>query len=338
MKKWIINFVKPKGASAKWLVFMTIAITLVLGGLGHFDLIKQYTDTASLSFKVGTYQISLYNILKSALIIVLVFWTAAIVADIAETRIKKIRKMRAATRDLVLKIIHILIYFLSFLIALDILGIDLTTLTVFSGALGIGLGFGLQKIASNFISGLILLLEKSVEQDDLVELTDGTFGFVRKSGARYTLIETFDGKEMMIPNEEFITTRVINWTFTNTKGRVEITIGVSYNSDIEKARELILEAAKEHPRCIETPEPKCYLRNFGDSSVDFILHFWVADVTAGRWEPQSEVMFAIWRKFRKNNISIPFPQRDLHIKDVRGLELPPASHDTNSKNTRKTAK
>lgn len=333
MKKWIINFVKPKGASAKWLVFMTIAITLVLGGLGHFDIIKQYTDTASLSFKVGTYQISLYNILKSALIIVLVFWTAAIVADIAETRIKKIRKMRAATRDLVLKIIHILIYFLSFLIALDILGIDLTTLTIFSGALGIGLGFGLQKIASNFISGLILLLEKSVEQDDLVELMDGTFGFVRKSGARYTLIETFDGKEMMIPNEEFITTRVTNWTFSNTKGRIEIIIGVSYNSDIEKARELILEAAQEHPRCIEAPEPKCYLRNFGDSSVDFILHFWIADVTAGRWEPQSDVMFAIWQKFRENDISIPFPQRDLHIKDVRGIDLPPSS----TKKARKTA-
>lgn len=337
MKKWVINIVKPKVASAKWLVFVTIATTLVLGTLGHFDLIKQYTDTASLSFKVGAYQISLYNILKSALIIVVVFWTAAIVTDIAESRIRKIRKMRAATRDLVLKIIHILIYFISFLIALDILGIDLTTLTIFSGALGIGLGFGLQKIASNFISGLILLLEKSVEQDDLIELTDGTFGFVRKSGARYTLIETFDGKEMMIPNEEFITTRVTNWTFSNTKGRIEVVIGVSYHSDIEKAQELILEAAREHPLCIETPAPRCYLRNFGDSSVDFILHFWVADVTAGRWEPQSEVMFSIWQKFRENNISIPFPQRDLHIKDIRDLDLSSVSSHTD-KSVRKTAK
>lgn len=336
MRKWVVNIVKPKGASAKWLVFLTMAGILVLGGFGHFDIIKQYTDTASLSFKVGAYQISLYNILKAGLIVVLVFWTAAIISDVAETRIRKIKKMRAATRDLALKIIHILIYFISFLIALDILGIDLTTLTVFSGALGIGLGFGLQKIASNFISGLILLLEKSVEQDDLVELTDGTFGFVRRAGARYTLIETFDGKEMMIPNEEFITTRVINWTFSNTRGRVEIIIGVSYNADIEKARDLILEAAKEHPRCIETPEPKCYLRGFGDSSVNFVLHFWVADVTAGRWEPQSDVLFAIWQKLRAHNISIPFPQRDIHIKDVSGLDaLPPAPRNAAKKTSRK---
>lgn len=181
------------------------------------------------------------------------------------------------------------------------------------------------------------MLEKSVEQDDLIELTDGTFGFVRKSGARYTLIETFDGKEMMIPNEEFITTRVTNWTFSNTKGRIEVVIGVSYHSDIEKAQELILEAAREHPLCIETPAPRCYLRNFGDSSVDFILHFWVADVTAGRWEPQSEVMFSIWQKFRENNISIPFPQRDLHIKDIRDLDLSSVSSHTD-KSVRKTAK
>ena len=194
------------------------------------------------------------------------------------------------------------------------IGLDLTTLTVFGGALGIGLGFGLQKIASNFISGLILLLERSVEQDDLIELPDGTSGFVRRSSARYTLIETFDGKEILIPNEDFITNRVTNWTLSSTKARIQINLGVAYGSDIEQAQELILQAAREHPRCIEDPEPQCFLLNFGDSSVDFTLLFWVENVVDGRWAPQSEVMFAIWRKFREHGIEIPFPQRDLHIK------------------------
>ncbi len=309
-----ISLIKPKGIYAKWFIFLTLVATVALGSTGYFDIVRQYLDTEALTFKAGSFEVSAYKALKSILIVILVFWGAAIASDFVEKRINKLKKVRAANRALFLKIVHIGIYIIAGLIGLDIVGIDLTTLTVFSGALGIGLGFGLQKIASNFISGIILLLEKSVEQDDLVELADGTYGFVKKASARYTLIETLDSKEILVPNEDLITSRVINWTFTNSKGRVEIPIGVSYDSDIEKARDIILESAKAHPRCIDDPEPKCYLRNFGDSSVDFILHFWVADVAEGRWIPQSEVMFDIWKKFHENGIEIPFPQRDLHLK------------------------
>lgn len=314
MKQLWLKILKPNGQLAKWLVFIILAVVLGLGASGYLDVIKAYTDTEMLSFKTGEHEISLYIVLKAALIIVLIFWTAAMVSDFAGARINKFQQMRAANRALVLKIAQIGIYILSFIFTLDILGIDLTSMAIFSGALGIGLGFGLQKIASNFISGIILLLEKSVEQDDLVEMGDGTTGFIRKSSARFTLIETFDGKEVMIPNEDFITSRVVNWTYSNSKGRVEIAVGVAYGSDIEKARDLIVQAASEHPRCIADPVPSCYLRNFGDSSVDFILHFWVDDVTSGRWKPHSEVMFEIWRKFKEYGIEIPFPQRDLHLK------------------------
>lgn len=317
----LLSIIKPKGSIAKFMVLILLAAVLAIGSLGYFDIAKEYLDTDALSFNIGSYQISVYKALKSLLVVILVFWIAAIISDIAEKRISKLKKLRASNRALILKGIYIFIYFVSALVVLDIIGIDLTTLTVFSGAVGIGLGFGLQKIASNFISGLILLMEKSVEQDDLVELSDGTFGFIRKASARFTLVETFDGKEIMIPNEDFITNRVVNWTYTNSKGRVEIHIGVSYNSDIEKARDLILEAAKSHPRCIAEPEPQCYLRNFGDSSVDFTLHFWVDDVAAGRWVPQSEVLFDIWHKFKKNNIEIPFPQRDLHLKTPDQIQI-----------------
>jgi small-conductance mechanosensitive channel len=314
MTKLWMKIIKPKGIYAKWLIFITLLVLFALGSAGYFEVASEYLDKDELTLKIGEYKFSAYNVLHAVLTIALIFWVTAIISDFAEKKIGSIKKMRAANRTLTLKIVHIALYSVAFLFTLDVIGIDLTTLTVFSGALGIGIGFGLQKISSNFISGLILLLEKSVEQDDLIELSDGTFGFVRKASARYTLIETFDGKEILVPNEDLITSRVTNWTFTNNKGRVEIHLGVSYGSDIEKARELILEAAKEHPRCIEETEPKCFLRNFGDSSVDFILHFWVANVAEGRWEPQSEVMFAIWDKFKKNKIEIPFPQRDLHLK------------------------
>ncbi len=314
MKDFWLRLLQPKGFQAKLLVILLLAVILYLGAAGYLEVIKTYTDTETLSFRLGEHRVSLYDCLKSVSILVLVFWIASLATDFAANRINQFTRLRAANRTLLLKAAQIGIYILSFLLALNILGIDLTTLTIFSGALGIGLGFGLQKIASNFISGIILLLEKSVEQDDLVEMCDGTTGYIRKANARFTLIETFDGKEVMVPNEDFIVSRVVNWTYSNTSGRVEIPIGVAYGSDIEKARDLILEAAAEHPSCTEEPAPYCYLRNFGDSSVDFLLHFWVADVTKGRWKPQSEVMFNIWHKFKAHGIEIPYPQRDLHLK------------------------
>lgn len=308
------KLIKPRSWVA---VLLLIALVFGFFALGYFDYLqetKDILDSDRLSFHVGDLRLSVYVLLKAAITIIALFWLAGLFSDFGERRIKKLQGIRSANRALMIKALQIVAYFLAFVIGLDVLGIDLTTLTIFSGAVGIGVGFGLQKIASNFISGLILLFEKSIEADDLVELSDGTFGFIRHTRARYILVETFDGKEIMIPNEDFITSRVTNWTFTNSKGRVEIIVGVSYESDIEAARELMLEAAREHPRCIDTPAPVCYLRTFGDSSVDFVLFFWVGDVTAGRYEPQSDVMRSIWKKFKENNITIPYPQRDVHLK------------------------
>lgn len=310
------QLVKPKGGLAIWLVFLTLLALVVAGVSGNLDIVRQWLDVPELTFVAGTMELSAWGVLRGIVVLALIFWTTAIVSAVVESRIRNLRKMRAATRALVTKVFQIAIYVISGLIALDVVGLDLTTLTIFSGALGIGLGFGLQKVASNFISGLILLLERSVEQDDLIELPDGTYGFVRKSSARYTLIETLDGKEILVPNEDFITSRVINWTLSNDRGRVEIPVGVSYGSDLEEAQKLILEAATEHHRCIADPAPQCFLREFGDSSINFVLLFWVGDVQIGRWEPQSDVMFAIWRKFKASGIEIPFPQRDVHLKST----------------------
>ena len=230
----------------------------------------------------------------------------------------KVSDKKISANDLINKLpkaLQILIYFIAFQVGMNFLGIDLTALAVFSGALGIGIGFGLQKITSNFISGIIILFEKTVQNDDLIELNDGTLGFIRNTGSRASLIETYDGKEVMVPNEDLITNRVINYTHSNKKARITINIGVSYDCDIKKAQELILEAASEHPKTAKEPEPLCFLREFADSSVNFLLLFWINDVIDGRYGPQSDVLFSIWEKFKENNIEIPYPQRDIHIKE-----------------------
>lgn len=314
MRQFIVRIFKPRAIYAKWLLFLFVGAFFALGFMGHLKPTEAYLSSEDFAFKVGDIKITAFLLLKGLATLVGLFWVTGIISEFGENRIKTMHSISTSTRALMTKAFQILVYFVAFIVLLDVLGIDLTALTVFSGALGIGIGFGLQKIASNFISGIILLFEKSIEHDDLIELSDGTFGFVRNTSARYTLVETFDGKEIMIPNEDFVTSRVTNWTYSNTKGRVEINLGVSYASDIEKARELILEAATEHPRCIEDPHPVCFLKDFGESSVDFLLFFWVADVTEGRFEPRSDVLRSIWRKFKEHDIEIPFPQRDVHIK------------------------
>ncbi|MFC4347546.1 mechanosensitive ion channel family protein [Kordiimonas lipolytica] len=305
---------RPRSVTAKGFVLILMGALIAASYMGYLAPVEELLDSEKLTFRFIDFAVSPYKILKALTVVILFMWLASVLSDQFEKRMIKITSIRSSNRELITKAVTLIIYFLATVVALDIMGIDLTALTVIGGAIGIGVGFGLQKITSNFISGIILLAEKSVELDDLVELSDGTQGFVRHAGARYTLVETFDGKEVMVPNEDFITNRVINWTLTNTKGRVEIAVGVAYGSDLDKVKEILLEAASEHPRCSAEPKPQCFLDEFGDSSINFSLYFWVDDVTEGRREPKSDVQFAIWRKFQAAGVEIPFPQRDLHIK------------------------
>ncbi len=314
MKKILFSLIKPRAWISKLLILVFVAAFFSLGFMDYLEPIRLALDHDDFAFHLGEMRFSVYLILKALIILVFVFWLAGIVSEFAEKRLKKLRRIKSSNRSLIIKSVQILVYFAAITVALDTLGFDLTTLTIFGGALGIGLGFGLQKVASNFISGIILLFEKSIEDDDLIELDDGIFGFVRHTGARYTLIETPDGREVMMPNEDFMTNRVTNWTYTNKQGRIEIHVGVSYGSDVELAIDLLLKAAREHPRTIKHPEPVCFMREFADSSINLLLQFWVADVTLGRYEPQSDVMRAIWRLFKENGVEIPFPQRDVHMK------------------------
>ena len=300
--------------TAGWLISLVIIPITLLHLFGWWDVVTHALQ--EVKFSVGSAELNLFLIFKGITAIVLLQWLATFSVNVTERRLRKIRDLRASNRILILKIFQISLYCFLFIIGMQVLGISLTALSVFGGALGVGLGFGLQKIASNFVSGIILLFEKSIEVDDLIELADGTTGIVRQTYARYTLLEMLDGKEVLIPNEDFISQRVISWTHSHKKARAEIVVTIGYDSDITKAKMLMLDCAKSHPKCIKTPAPACYATAFVESGVEMKLYVWIADAVDGRVEPKSDVIFAIIQAFAANNITIPYPQREVRHTNV----------------------
>jgi small-conductance mechanosensitive channel len=216
--------------------------------------------------------------------------------------------------------IKIVFVTVAILAAINSVGIDLTALAVFSGAVGVGLGFGLQKVVSNFVSGIILLLDRSVKPGDTIAVA-GCYGKVDSLGARYASVITRDGIEHLIPNEEFITTRVENWSYSNDRIRLRTTVGIHYKSDVRKAIELCLDAAANTERVLSEPKPACLLRQFGDSSVDLEVRFWIRDPMNGRANVTSDLLLGIWDRFAEHGIEIPYPQRDLHLRSPANFRL-----------------
>jgi small-conductance mechanosensitive channel len=286
--------------------------SLILDTLGLLDSTIAYLDQYAL--KIGTVRISVYLVVKAFIVLFTLFWVSALIIRKSKLYIDGSTTIKSSTKGIIGKFIDIAVYSTVLIVILKIFGVDMTTFAVLGGAIGVGIGFGLQKIASNFISGIILLFEKSVEVGDWVEIENGTIlGIIKYFGGRYTLIECFDGKEIMVPNEDFIVSRVTNLTYSNNRARIEVNVGVTYEADLEQVKKILVEAATEHPRCLSYPEIDCFVTDFADSSVKFTLFFWVSDVTRGRMSAKSDVMLSIWRKFKENNIKIPFPKREIDI-------------------------
>ena len=215
---------------------------------------------------------------------------------------------------LVIKFLQVLLYGAAFFIGLKAVGFDLTGLAVLSGAIGIGLGFGLQKVVSNLVSGVIILLDKSIKPGDVISLGD-TFGWIDSLGARYVSITTRDGKEYLIPNEDLITGQVVNWSHSNDYVRLDIFFGTAYGDDPHKVRRVAIEAAKSVDRVLNFKPPVCHIVGFGDSSVDYILRFWISDPTGGLTNIRGNVNLALWDAFQAHGVSIPFPQREVRLLD-----------------------
>lgn len=302
----LVMIVSSGRTAGMFIAFIILPITLL-------HLFEVWDPTIafleSSNFTIGSLKLNLLSILQSVVAIIALLWAVNFVLNITENRLRRMRNLRASNRTLIMKFSQIVLYIIAFLVAMNMVGVSLTTLSIFSGALGVGIGFGLQKIASNFISGIILLFEKSVEVDDLVQLDDGTLGFIRRTGARYTLVESFDKRFIYVPNEDFIIKPVINLIHADRTGRADVKVGVAYGTDMRLALKLCEQAAAMSDHALKDPAPSANVVGFGDSAVNILLTFWVADVGAGRVGPSSDVMINMLELFEKHGISIPFPHQ-----------------------------
>ncbi|BCS89754.1 mechanosensitive ion channel family protein [Pseudodesulfovibrio sediminis] len=304
------TYIIPNRAISRLVAFCVwgLALLHIVGLLGY---ITSYLQTMSLS--MGGNTISVYGMIKGLILAAICLQLARVISTFTAKRIETSHTLSPSLQVLINKLINIGLYTAALLFTLSSIGLDLTSLTIFSSALGVGVGFGLRTIFANYISGILLLLDKSIKPGDVIELV-GVFGTVRYMHARYASVLTRSGKEYLIPNEKLITNEVINWSYSNTNVRLVIPVGVSYASDIHQVKKIMEDATKGIKRILRTPPPLARLSGFGDSSVDMELCVWIADAEDGVGNVTSEVLFNIWDLFKENDIEIPFPQRDLHIK------------------------
>nr|WP_176473831.1 mechanosensitive ion channel domain-containing protein [Actibacterium ureilyticum] len=265
---------------------------------------------------LGNLSFNLLWLLQFIVVAGVIFWLGRWSNDQSSTFIKRQEEMRPATRQLAEKSAEIAIFGVAFLVLMNIMGVSLNSLAVLTGALGVGIGFGLQKIASNFISGVILLLEGQATVGDYVELDGGEAGTIVKMTARAAILETYDGRWIVVPNEDFITTRVVNYSDSGSANRYEAPFSVSYNTDINKVPAIIEQAVADLDFVLDDPDgPDCELRGFGDSGVDFAVEFWVNGIDDGKNKFTPRVLFAIWNALKDNGIEIPYPHRVVEFKN-----------------------
>ncbi len=298
-----------------WARFIAVVVW-VIAALNILGFLRPALDLLDgIALKVGQVRVTALGVIEGLFYLVLLLWLANIAANLLERRINKLPNLTPSMQVLFSKLLKILLVIFAVFVAINSVGIDLTALAVFGGALGVGIGFGLQKIVSNFISGIILLMDRSIKPGDTIGVA-GTYGWIQSLGARYVSVVTRDGIEHLIPNEELIVTRVENWSFSGKRVRLKIPVGVSYGTDVHQAIALCIEATEGLDRIVSDPKPVCLLKGFGDSSVDMEIRFWISDPQGGVSNIKSAVLLRVWDLFHENGIEIPFPQRDLHLRSV----------------------
>ena len=273
--------------------------------------------------KLGESEVTLVTLFKFACLVALVFLCERLLRRLLIRRFLQKTHLHPSMQYGVGKIAGYIFIGVGFYIALKMVGIDLSSLAVVAGAIGVGLGFGLQNIISNFVSGLIILAERPVAIGDRVEVGE-IGGVVTRISLRSTMIVTNDNITIIVPNSDFITSRVTNWSYGDPKVRIRLPVGVAYGTDPERLRQLLVEVALEHPSVLREPAPELFFTGFGDSSLNFELGVWTAEMTAKPRRFRSDLNYAMERKLRENKIEIPFPQRDLHLRSGQ-LVLPGAA-------------
>ena len=302
---------------AGWLVAAIVFVAILSNAVGGLDAIQ--TVLERIGFNIGRRRLSLLSVVTVIVTAVILFAAVRLANRLVSHSIQQASGFDPAQKLLAQKLSGIAILVAAFFFGVDLLDIDLTTFAVFSGALGLAVGFGMQKTIGNLIAGIILLMDRSIKPGDVIVVGD-SFGWVNKIGVRAVSVITRDGKEHLIPNENLMTQEVENWSFSDRNVRVRIPVGVSYSCDLKLAQELMLRAADESPRVLKSPKPNVWLAEFGDSSVNHEILAWINDPESGVGNVRSDVLNRLWLLFKEHDIEIPFPQRDVHVKSLPRAE------------------
>jgi small-conductance mechanosensitive channel len=316
----VTHFVKSEAINRMltW-IGLPIALLYVFGWLGD---VSTWLD--GVAFEVGNIRISLLAIARTIIFGAVLFWLGRFSNATGQRVIRNQSALDAATREVAAKLFQIALFVIIFILLLQVMGIDITALVVFGGAIGVGLGFGLQQIAANFISGIIILLDRSITLGDYIELEDGRAGRLRELNMRSATLETFDGKDIMVPNEQFITTAFTNWTHFNTKQRYSLEFSVAYKTDLEAMFPIIREVVASHPKVLSGEDlpiaerPDAEILNFGDSGINILVEFWMEGIDDGENRVGADLLLMIWSALRQHGIEIPFPQREVKLLGEAG--------------------
>lgn len=303
----------PLRTVVRWGAWSYVTLN-ILGVLGEVEQLLE-----SIAIELGQTRISVWLVLQAVFIIGVFFMVARFLSRTLAEQIRRNADISPSMQVLLVKFLQVLLFGGAFFLGLRSIGFDLTGLAVLSGAIGIGLGFGLQKVVSNLVSGIIILLDKSIKPGDVISLGE-TFGWINALGARYVSVVTRDGREYLIPNEDLITGQVVNWSHSNEFVRLDIYFGTAYADDPHVVRKLAIEAARDVERVLDFKSPVCHIVGFGDSSVDYILRFWIRDPTGGLTNIRGNVYLALWDTFKEHGISIPFPQREVKVLDGSAID------------------
>ncbi len=292
------------------------AVAWSIAALNITGLLDPATEVLdSMALVVGTVRISVLGVAKALIALGILLWLAGLISRLVERQLATMPGVTPAAAVLLGKLFRIVVFAVAVFVGLDSVGIDLTAFAVFSGAVGLGIGFGLQRVFSNLISGLILLMDRSVKPGDVIAVGE-SYGSINSLGARCVSVITRDGTEHLIPNEELISSRVENWSYTHRLVRLKLPFGIAYDSDLRRAIELAVEAAGAEGRVLAEPKPVCQLKGFGDNAVDMELRVWISDPQNGTGNITSAILLGVWDRFHKHGIDFPYPQRDIHIKSL----------------------
>lgn len=286
------------------LVSVTAWTIAALSILGLLD--DTVTALDARAIVIGGLRVTPLLILKTAVLLAVALWAATATSNFLDHRVQHVSGLTPSIQVLLAKLIRIGVMMVAIVVVLSAVGIDLSVLAVFTGAIGVGVGFGLQKIVANFVSGIILLADKSIKPGDVITIGDH-FGWVANMGARYTSVDLKDGRELLVPNEDLVTQRVINWTYSSDLMRLEVKFNTTYDSDLRKTRAAAIQAALSVAEVLKVPPPVCHLTGYGSSAIEYVLWFWIKDAATGPTSVRSAVMIALWDTFEREGISLPKP-------------------------------